>query len=85
MEPQVEIYCKKDKKKNCSCISLILAILLITLSFFVGALIAALTGFVVILGIGAVAVLIIALALLTIISIIALICCKNANRKKCNC
>lgn len=83
MEPQVEIYCKKDdKKKNCSCLWLILAIIAVVLSFFVGALVAALTGFVATLGIGAVAVLIIALVLLLIIAIISVICCKKGNRKK---
>lgn len=81
MEPQVEIYCKKDKRKDCGCLWLILAIIAIALSFFVGALVAVLTGFVVALGIGAVAVLIIALVILLIIAIINIICCKN--KKKC--
>ena len=78
MEPEVEVYCKKDnKKKDCSCLWLILAIVAIALSFFVGAIIATLTGFVSILGIGAIAVLIIALAILLVISIIGLICCRR--------
>ena len=79
MEPQVEIYCKKEcKKKDCSCLWLILAIILIALSFFVGALVATLT-------VGAVVVLIIALAILAIIAIINLICCKKDNKKKYYC
>lgn len=86
MEPQVEIYCKKDnKKKDCSCLWLILAIIIVSLAFFFGALVATLTGFVLILGIGSIAVLVISLIILAIIAIIALICCKrsNANRKCC--
>ncbi len=85
MEPQVEIYCKKEnKRKDCSCLWLILAIIVVALGFFVGAIVATLTGFVGVLGIGAVAVLIIALILLAIISIISLICCKkNNHNKKC--
>lgn len=85
MEPQVEIYCKKDKKKDCSCLWIILAVIAVALSFFVGALVAALTGFVAILGIGAIAVLIIALVILLIIAIINLICCRKSNKKKCCC
>ena len=65
MEPQVEIYCKKEnKKKDCSCLCLILAVVIFALTFFVGALVAALTGFVTTLGVGAIAVLIIALGVL---------------------
>ncbi len=83
MEPQVEIYCKKEnRRKDCSCLWLILALVAIALSFFVGALVAALTGFVATLGIGAVAVLIIALAVLFIIAIINVICCKKNNKRK---
>lgn len=85
MEPQVEIYCKKDRKKDCSCLWIILGVIAVALSFFVGALVAALTGFVVLLGIGAVAVLIIALIILLIIAIVNLICCKKSNKKKCCC
>lgn len=83
MEPQVEVYCKKEKKKECSCLWIILAILAVALSFFVGALVAALTGFVATLGIGAIIVLIIALAILTILALIGLLCCKKNDKKKC--
>lgn len=83
MEPQVEIYCKKEeKKKDCSCLWLIFAVVIFALTFFVGALVAALTGFVATLGTGAVVVLIIALAVLAIIALIALICCRKAGKKK---
>lgn len=82
MEPQVEIYCKKENKKDCSCLWLILAIVAIALSFFVGALVAALTGFVATLGVGAIVTLIIALAVLLIITIINVICCIKKDRKK---
>lgn len=71
MEPQVEIYCKKEtKKKDCSCLWLIFAVVVFALTFFIGALVAALTDFVAILGVGAV------------ISLIALICCKKSDKKK---
>lgn len=84
MEPQVEVYYKKekDRKKDCSCLFLIVAIVAIVLSFFVGALIAALTGFVTTLGVGAVVVLIIALVILLIITIINVICCKRNSRRR---
>ena len=87
MEPQVEIYCKKEnKKKDCSCLWPILAVVIFALTFFVGALVAALTGFVTTLGVGAIAVLIIALGVLAIIALIALICCrKSEKKKKCCC
>lgn len=83
MEPQVEIYCKKEnKKKDCSCLWLILVVVIFALTFFVGALVAALTGFVTTLGVGAIAVLIIALGVLAIIALIALICCRKSDKKK---
>ena len=83
MEPQVEIYCKKENKtKDCSCLCRILAVVIIALTFFVGALVAALTGFVTTLGVGAIAVLIIALGVLAIIALIALICCRKSDKKK---
>ena len=85
MEPQVEIYCKKEnKKKDCSCLWLIFAIILVALAFFAGALVSTLTGFVSILGIGAIAVLIISLIILAIVALIDIICCnKNYKKKKC--
>ena len=43
MEPHVEIYCKKDRKKDCSCLWLIVGVVAIALAFFVGVLVAALT------------------------------------------
>lgn len=84
IEPQVEIYCKKEpKKKDCTCLWLIVAIVAVALAFFVGALVAALTGFVATLTVGAVAVLIIALAVLLIIAIINVVCCKIGGRRDC--
>ena len=83
MEPQVEIYCKREnKKKDCSCLWLILAVVIFALTFFVGALVATVTEFVAILGVGAIAVLIIALGVLAIIALIALICCRKSDKKK---
>ena len=87
MEPQVEIYCKKekDRKKDCSCLWLIVALVAIALAFFVGVLVAALTAIIATLGVGAIIVLVIALAVLLVIAIIGAICCKKNDRKKCNC
>ena len=83
MEPQVEIYCKKEnKRKDCSCLWTILAVVVFALTFFIGALVAALTDFVAILGVGAVISLIITLGILAVISLIALICCKKSDKKK---
>ena len=83
MEPQVEIYCKKEtKKKDCSCLWLIFAVVVFALTFFIGALVTALTDFVTILGVGAVISLIITLGILAVISLIALICCKKSDKKK---
>ena len=83
MEPHVEIYCKKERKKDCSCLWLILAIVAIALAFFVGVLVAALTGIVATLGIGAIIALIVVLAVLLVIALINVICClkKNDRRK----
>lgn len=83
MEPQVEIYCKKeDKRKDCSCLWLILAVIVIAITFFAGALVAALTGLIDTLGIGAIITLLIALGVLAIVAIIALICCRKTDKKK---
>ena len=83
MEPQVEIYCKKeDKRKDCSCLWLILAVIVIAITFFAGALVAALTGLIETLGIGAIIALLIALGVLAIVAIIALICCRKTDKKK---
>lgn len=83
MEPQVEIYCKKEnKRKDCSCIWLIFAVVVFALTFFVGALVAALTGLVATLGVGAIIALIIALGVLALIALIALICCQKGDKKK---
>ena len=83
MEPQVEIYCKKEnKRKDCSCLWLILAVVVIAITFFAGALVAALTGLIETLGIGAIIALLIALGVLAIVAIIALICCRKTDKKK---
>lgn len=86
MEPQVEIYCKKEnKRKDCSCLWLILAVIVIAITFFAGALVAALTGLIDTLGIGAIITLLIALGVLAIVAIIALICCRKTDKKKICC
>lgn len=69
MEPQVEIYCKKEnKRKDCSCLWIILAVVVFALTFFAGALVATLTDLVAILGIGAIITLLIALGVLAVIA-----------------
>lgn len=82
MEPQVEIYCKKDRKKDCSCLWLIVAIISTVLSFFIGGLVGTLLSLTTL--VGYIVVLIITLAILLLISIISLICCKKNDKKK-NC
>ena len=87
MEPQVEVYYKKekDRKKDCTCLWLIAAIVAIALAFFVGVLVAALTEIIATLGIGAIIALVIILAILSIIAIISAICCKKDDKKKKHC
>ena len=82
MEPHVEIYCKKEKRKDCSCLWLILAVVAVALAFFVGVLVAALTEIITTLGIGAIITLIVALAVLLVIAIINVICCKKNDKRK---
>lgn len=82
MEPNVEIYCKKDNKKNCSCLWLILTVVSIALSFFAGVLVAATTEIVTTIGIGAIITLIIALVILLLIALINVICCNKRNKRR---
>lgn len=84
MESQVEVYYKKekDRKKDCTCLYLIAAIVAVALAFFVGVLVAALTEIIATLGIGAIIALVISLAVLLVIAIIAVLCCKKDDRKK---
>lgn len=85
MEPEIDIFCKKEiKKKDCSCLWIITAIITLVLFFFVGVLVENLVGVVEALTLGAVIVLLITLGILFIISIISLFCCKKSNKKK-NC
>ena len=85
MEPEVDIFCKKEsKKKDCSCLWIITGVVTLALFFFVGVLIESLLGVVETLGLGAVIVLLITLGILFIISLILLFCCKKTNKKK-NC
>ena len=84
MEPNIEVYYKKDeeKRKDCSCLWIILSLIAVALSFFVGVLITALTGIVATIGIGGIIALIVILVILLIISIINVICCKKNDKKK---
>ena len=85
MEPNVEIYCKKENKKDCSCLWLILAVVAIALAFFAGVLVAALTEIIATIGIGAIITLIIALGVLLLITAINVICCNKKNIRKQHC
>ena len=82
MEPQVEIYCKKDKRKDCSCIWLILAIVLFVLAFFLGVLISALTAIITTLGLGAIITLVVVFAVLALLTIVFAICCRESRNNK---
>lgn len=82
MEPNVEIYCKKENKKDCSCLWLILAIVAVALAFFAGVLVAGLTDIVATIGTGAIITLIIALAILLIVALINVFCCNKRNKRR---
>lgn len=86
MEPNVEIYCRKEKntKKDCSCLWLILGIVAIVLSFFIGLLVAATTAILATLTVGILIALVIILAVLLVLVIINVICCKKNDKRK-NC
>lgn len=80
-----EVCCKKERnnKKDCFCLWLIIGIVAVVLSFFIGVLVSALTGIITTLGEGVIIALVIELAVLLVISIIALICYKIGNKKNC--
>ena len=85
MEPEYDIYCKKEcKKKDCTCLYIITTIISLILFFFIGVLAQSLVGIVAALTIGAVIVLLITLIILLIISLILSWCCKKNNKNK-NC
>lgn len=82
MEPNVEVYYKKDNRKDCCCLGLIVTIIAIALSFFVGVLVAALTGIIATITVGGLIAIIVALAVALIVAIINAICCKKEDKKK---
>ena len=86
MEPHVEVFYKKDKekdrRKDCFCLGLIVALVAIALAFFVGVLVAAVTGIIATLGIGAIIAIVVVLSVLLVIAIISALCCKKDDRKK---
>lgn len=86
MEQDIDVYCKidKNKRKNCCCIWIITAILAVVLSFFVGLLVSAVTGILEALGTAVLIAFVVISAILLVISIIALLCCKS-NTKKNSC
>ncbi|MCI9287106.1 MAG: hypothetical protein HFJ57_03890 [Clostridia bacterium] len=82
MEPK----CYYEEKKCCykerkCCVDLILTILLVSFAFVLGLIIGALTGILVLLGLGAFIAVAVILALLIVLRIVTLICCKK--QKKC--
>lgn len=82
MEPNIEIYCKKDSKRDCSCLWLIVAVVAVVLAFFVGVLVAALTEIIATISVGAIITLVIALGVLLLIALINVICCKKRCRRR---
>lgn len=82
MEPNIEIYCKKDNKRDCSCLWLIVAVVAVALAFFVGVLVADLTEIIATIGVGAIITLVIALGVLLLIALINVICCKKRCRRR---
>ena len=83
MEPEVDIFCKKEsKKKDCSCLWIITGVVTLALFFFVGVLVESLLSVVETLGLGAVIVLLITLGILFIISFIHFLFSKTATVHK---
>ena len=84
MEPNIEVYYKKDecRKIDCSCSWLIPSLVAVALSFFVGVLVAALTGIIDTLTVGGIIALVIILAVLLVITIINVICYIRNDKKK---
>ena len=64
MESDIEVFYKKDncRRKDCSSLWIILSIVAITLSFFVGVLVGALTGIIATIGVGGIIAIIILLS-----------------------
>ena len=87
MEQNIDVYCKIDKckRKNCYCIWIITAIIAVVLAFFFGLLVGAVTGIIAALGTPVLIVFVTILAILLMISVIALICCKNGGTKNICC
>jgi len=82
MEPNVEVYYKKDCRKNCCCLFLIVGLVAAVLAFFIGVLVAALTGIITTITVGGLIAIVVALAVAFIVSIINAICCKKDDKKK---
>ena len=86
METNVEVYHKDDKKINCCCLWIVLAIVGAILTFFIGLLVGATTGILAGLTTPVIIALVITLIVLLVIAIINVICCKTADKnKKCCC
>lgn len=70
------------KEKRC-CVDLILTILLVAFAFVLGLIIGAITGILVLLGLGAFIAVAVILGLLIVLRIVMLVCCRK--EKKCCC
>ena len=82
MEPKVEVYYKKDCRRDCCCLGLVVAIVAIVLAFFTGVLVAALTGIITTITVGGLIAIVVALAVAFIVAVINAICCKKYDKKK---
>ena len=82
MEPKVEVYYKKDGRKNCCCLYLIVGLVAAVLAFFIGVLVAALTGIITTITVGGLIAIVVALAVAFIVAVINTICCKLTDKKK---
>lgn len=85
MDMEPKCYYEEPKKCCCKekrcCVDLVLTILLVAFAFILGVIIGALTGILVLLGLGAFIAIAVILALLIILRIVMLACCKK--EKKC--
>ena len=80
MEPNTQVCYKKEKCKNCFCQWLIIAIVAVSLAFFIGVLVAAQTAIIDTLAVGGIIALIIAFSVLLAIAIVNIICCKKFEK-----
>lgn len=81
MEPKCYYEEQKCRKEKRCCVDLALTILLVSFAFVLGLIIGALTGILVLLGLSGFIAVAVILALLIVLRIVTLACCKK--QKKC--